>query len=243
MAQQTPPRQPVSNHYMTQAGLVVALQQLIAGLWAAVDPTRLKETLPPFEQQVYALVSRFSLVSAVLASRQYLAERAAAGVYSRFTPPLAPAPPEDQVMASLGWAVADLWKHPDQGQVALTNVDGAASRLVLNRGRETTLDAVLKDRQATGWAREARPNACSFCAMLATRGAVYKSARSAGEGHPYHNHCHCQVVPVFGVYEPTAQVRQWQADWSRVTAGLSGHAARLAWRHFIEDQQAANRVA
>lgn len=38
---------------------------------------------------------------------------------------------------------------------------------------------------------------CSFCIMLASRGFVYKSAESAGDGNHYHANCRCKVVPAF----------------------------------------------
>lgn len=38
---------------------------------------------------------------------------------------------------------------------------------------------------------------CDFCIMLASRGAVYRSAMSAGEMNHYHANCDCRIVPVF----------------------------------------------
>lgn len=56
---------------------------------------------------------------------------------------------------------------------------------------------------------------CTFCAKLASRGFVYKSAKSAGEGHEYHKNCRCKVVPRFkGVrvegYDPDEWYRTWK---------------------------------
>lgn len=36
---------------------------------------------------------------------------------------------------------------------------------------------------------------CAFCLMLASRGAVYSSRRSAGDGNRFHRNCDCKVVP------------------------------------------------
>lgn len=38
---------------------------------------------------------------------------------------------------------------------------------------------------------------CTFCIMLASRGFVYKSAKTAGEGNHFHTNCRCKVVPQF----------------------------------------------
>ena len=39
---------------------------------------------------------------------------------------------------------------------------------------------------------------CSFCLMLAGRGAVYHSRKTAGEFNHFHRRCDCKVVPSFG---------------------------------------------
>nr|WP_314638676.1 hypothetical protein [uncultured Olsenella sp.] len=38
---------------------------------------------------------------------------------------------------------------------------------------------------------------CGFCTMLASRGFVYRSAKTAGEGNHYHSDCRCKVIPGF----------------------------------------------
>lgn len=55
---------------------------------------------------------------------------------------------------------------------------------------------------------------CSFCAMLASRGFVYKSARSAGEGNHYHKNCRCKVIPGFDWLEVEGyDADEWYARW------------------------------
>lgn len=60
---------------------------------------------------------------------------------------------------------------------------------------------------------------CPFCFMLSSRGFVYHTAESAGEGHPYHRNCDCVIVPgVKGLdpdsqiegYRPTELYRRWK---------------------------------
>lgn len=41
------------------------------------------------------------------------------------------------------------------------------------------------------------PTTCPFCLMLASRGAVYHSRKTAGELMRFHRHCDCKVVPGF----------------------------------------------
>lgn len=249
-------RQPVSNHYLAQSGLTVALVAAIARVWPQVDITRLSATLPGFRDDVQALVRQFSMSSASLAARDYSRARQQAGIRSGFTVRPASPPPIEQVDKALGFATQGLYDanllqsttEPDVVQVtmdnALTQVEGVASRLVLNTGRETTVGAVQEDRQARGWARETRPNCCYFCAMLATRGAVYKNDQTAGraanakfvgEGEfKYHNHCRCVAVPVFGQYEKTAEARAWTRQWHDLRRELGRSPSLLEWRRLHE---------
>lgn len=39
---------------------------------------------------------------------------------------------------------------------------------------------------------------CTFCLMLASRGAVYHTRKSAGEFKHFHRNCDCKIVPGFG---------------------------------------------
>lgn len=80
-------------------------------------------------------------------------------------------------------------------QNGLTAVSGAASRQVLNGGRDQTIQMVAADPQAVGWVRVTSGSPCAFCLMLASRGPAYKSQESAG--FQAHDHCSCTAVPVF----------------------------------------------
>lgn len=56
---------------------------------------------------------------------------------------------------------------------------------------------------------------CEFCLMLASRGAVYHTAASAGKNAHYHANCDCRIVPVFEGqkvegYDPQALYEEWK---------------------------------
>lgn len=57
---------------------------------------------------------------------------------------------------------------------------------------------------------------CRFCIMLASRGFVYHSKETAGEGSHYHANCDCRIVPGFdgetmvAGYDPDALYDQWK---------------------------------
>lgn len=243
MAAQT--QRPVSNHYLTQAGIAIALSRAVGAAWPGLDLQHLSDTLPDFRGRMIALVRQFALASASASARDYRRLRLESGNRSHFTVPLADPPPARVIADKINWAVSDLFDRTlidgsrpevevqDVLQAVGTRVEGAVGKLSLDTGRRTTVDAVHQDRQARAWAREARPDCCYFCAMLAGRGAVYKTAQTAGDENGYHDHCHCVVVPVFGAYEMTAHARQWAADWDRLKSE-NGRVTLKDWRQHYE---------
>lgn len=119
---------------------------------------------------------------------------------------------------------------------ALGTVSGAASRIALDGARQTVVLSVGDDKQALGWMRVTRGDSCAFCAMLASRGPVYKTSSTAGDdSNRFHDHCDCVVEPVYSrsVKWPDASVRARQL-WASTTAGLFGKDAINAFRRAYE---------
>lgn len=234
------------------AALTVALDRALDRAWPLLDVEALSRTLPGWKQAVAGIVTQLSKASATLAGRTYLADRAAAGLTDPFRPPLAPPPPAEQINKTLDWATKDLWTRdltPEKVTVARTQISGATQKLVADPHRATTRSSILADRFAVGYVRIARPDCCAFCRMLASRGAVYTSAKAAGEAkaselygpdaqgvaNRYHDHCHCIVRPVFSRDAVLPEHnQQWADEWAEVTKGLFGRAARIAWRRHVE---------
>ena len=60
------------------------------------------------------------------------------------------------------------------------------------------------------------PHGCPFCQMLASRGFVYRNAKTAGEMNHFHADCQCMVVPGFGDnptvegYDPDEYLDRWK---------------------------------
>ncbi|MFD9813991.1 hypothetical protein [Streptomyces sp. NPDC059080] len=137
---------------------------------------------------------------------------------------------------------------------------GAADREALRGGRELIRDVSQVDSRVIGWARVTDGNPCAWCAMLASRGAVYRTREGAGikgrtgrnlppVGNPedlqkYHSMCHCQTIPVYSraAFVPESSA-QYARDWSRATRGLAGAEARAAWRRHIDAQRRERRTA
>ena len=203
----------------SQAGLVLLFARELEQSWPNVDPQQLKATLPRFTAIIAQLVHRYGAASSTLAARFYQSQRQAAGIAGRFTVKPADPPPWTQIRSTVGWATRDMWVADPPVDQALKDLTGATEQLVLDQGRDTIIGAANTDRKAIGWARVPEPDACYFCAMLATRGAVYKEDTV---GFKAHNNCRCHVEPVFTHYEPSAQIREWDALYAKATKGSYG---------------------
>jgi hypothetical protein len=241
------PQQPPPDPQAAQAGLAIMVGLAISKLWPSLDLLHLREALPAFKAAVVQEVQRHAQASATMAVRQYQRQRVAAGVGSGFTPRPADPPPVEQIAQAVDWAVQPLWSSDvlaqplaEAGSTAIADAKArlaaSSERLVLDTGRDTIVAGVQADRKAKGWARVPEPGACSFCLMLATRGAVYRDAAMAE--FKSHDNCRCHIEPVFTAYEPSARIREAQALWATSTRGKSGNAARTAFRQAVEGRTA-----
>lgn len=203
------------------------MEPYIEGAFASIDVNDLAGTLPQFKKLIAAIVRRFGPASATLAARVYKQHRIDAGIRTPFTVKPAPGRSLDDISAGVDYATKPLWGPEPDVESSKVLVHGVASKLVLDQGRDTTIGAVHEDKKATSWARVPEPGCCSFCALLATRGAVYKKDTARFQAH---NNCRCDAMPVFGKYVVPDEVKQWQAVYADLPPRLSGKEARNAFR-------------
>jgi hypothetical protein len=105
-------------------------------------------------------------------------------------------------------------------------VEGSALRHAANGGRAALDQTRQADPVAVGYYRQTKADPCYFCAMLASRGVVYKEgsfdesdARFEGDGKAkVHDHCVCFNRPVYmkNVGLPDTNVRA-ASLWSELT--------------------------
>lgn len=79
---------------------------------------------------------------------------------------------QEQFEAAARWALGA------DGEAALQRLAGTMQRAIFGAARATVVENSRLERGAT-WARYASANACAFCAMMATRGAVYSTEGAA----------------------------------------------------------------
>lgn len=179
-----------------QAGLSrraqASLRRLIRGL-SLTDKRALYAALMDGSVPV---IQALSEVSGVAGADYYNANRARNRGLAAFDA-VDPGPaPAEQITKSVSWALA----QPDP----VGNLGKVADRIVKSRGRIAIEQSLAADPARPRFARVPQgAMTCQFCAMLASRGAVYESEQSAGAGgHEYHDHCDCEAVPVFGTDLP-----------------------------------------
>lgn len=242
----TPELAAAETHQQAQEGIAGLILPLLAQLWGLWNPDRLPESVPPFREALAAVVNHYGKASAGVAQDYYRRARLDAGAPGKPPAVVLPGVPDgfiDQLVSEvLAEAEADMAR-------ATAFLDSGAQHLVMEQGRRQLLDEVHLDREARGWTRVVHEGACSFCLMLALRGPVYRSRKSAGFSahHKKPNgsggDCRCSVEPVFGHWEPSARVREAQALWRDATKGRTGHDARVAFRQAVEGREVTGAPA
>lgn len=224
-----------SSAQAAQTGLVIAAAPLVDVALQQLDIGKLSTSIPQLKALLASVVNRYAPVSAALSARFYSSQRTAAGLTSRFRAVPADSPPLEQVGAAVDWATQPLWSAQPDMETTRVNLTGSVEKLILDTGRDTILQNVHRDPEARGWARIPEPTACYFCALLATRGDVYKNQKTAG--FKSHDHCRCHAEPIFTAYEPSAQIRRWRADYAAATRNARGMKNKqLAWRRAFENR-------
>lgn len=136
------------------------------------------------------LVTEYGDVSALLAADFYDMLRdvppSAASFQAAYAAPVAPA----KAQGAARWAVGALFDSDEQ--LFMAQILGSTQRLVTQRGRDTIFENAGRDSVRTAVARiPSGADTCTFCIMLASRGAVYTDLVSAGEMNEFHDNCDC----------------------------------------------------
>lgn len=196
-----------------QMAIRAALLRDVIKLWPALDKTRLAETFPGWLRAMSLLVTNYHGQSSMAAGRFYRNVRAEA--LQSPTPAslikIAPAPDPKWMAKAFGFSGPGMIsKDTAQPNTALSTTLGTASRIVLDGGRATVAETVKKDPAAVGWFFNTDGDPCHWCAMIASRGVVYKkhsldqsNAKFIGNGTAkVHNRCGCALAPAFSRSQP-----------------------------------------
>lgn len=195
------------------------------------------EHLSPAEAKAEArkflplLARSYGEVSGTAAADFYEAARADSAATGRFTARLASNTAAQVALRQVGWATTPLFEgDPGSALARMGNVVDASS---LQVGRDTVIANSGRDKSSPRWARIPVGKTCAFCVMLGSRGAVYRSADTAGKD--FHAACDCQPVPswdhgedlppnydeghYFGLYD-RARADAGSGDPKKITAAM-----------------------
>ena len=218
-------------------------RDVLALLRDLFDVENADRTWPAIRSMLAAAARQQNATSATLANGYYGEARTEAGVDGAFIPITPVALAEELlkvVLDATGIAAfkraISLGKTPEEAlRIAGVSLAGAVSRLVLSGGRDAIIGNVREDRQAVGWARLTDAHPCAFCAMLASRGPVYRTKQTAK--FEAHDHCACMPVPAWNRDEAWLQhSKDLYEQWQDITQGHSGADARRAWRRHWDNR-------
>lgn len=219
-------RQLTLRHRDAQLAVARSVAVHVLEQWGLVDPVRIDATWPRIAAALREVVDAGHAAS-VQTAAGYL--RLHAALYGVDVADLAlPDSNPQQVDTSLRvTGPVALKRATGDGQSldaasanAATMLVGAATRLSLAGGRTLLHDTIESDDSIIGWRRVGDGHSCNFCEALISRGAVYKSADTAGRGNSYHDHDGCVPEPAYvGQDEPPEVLAAYERYLSRRHAG------------------------
>lgn len=257
--------------------------RILAARWRLIVPTRLADTSQVWLDDAVEAVLAGQRTAAAMADAYAERVRSLSVPDARpFTPPPPRAPNPEQIRKSLEFtgirttareiARVDSVRQaaPDEeidsasrtaeGRTqqllneGLQRAAGATIRHITTAGRDQLEDIVCADSVAIGWARTTKAGSCYFCAMLASRGYVYKeesfresNARFQGVGEQkVHDNCGCGLRPIYSPVDPLPDrmeaLEQMWVDMTRET-GFGGKQAINEFRRRYELSELAVRAS
>lgn len=207
-------------HRAAQLALRAGTLRNLVTLWQTVDPVNLGGTINVFAEPAAVIAGQGAERSAGLAVNYFSLFRRAEGVPGPAPSLRLPPAPSAEYLAGQvrGAGIIGIRDARRAGQsvtlakrTALTRVVGTVAKLVLTGGRNMLVLATQADRQALGFTRVTSGDACAFCRMIAGRGPVYKTEKSAD--FDAHGSCACAAEPFYRGDAPSAQATEYARQW------------------------------
>lgn len=132
----------------------------------------------------------------------------------------------------------------EMGDATASKVASASLGGTANAGRDVVNEVITKDGRVVKWMRVTGPHPCSFCATLASRGAVYHTEDTAIAY--VHDNCMCSAVPVFSQTPGYSKrdlyfINSWKdlfpkgGPYPTVKPGLKSDQLNV-WRRWLNEQ-------
>ncbi len=241
------------QHRIQQTLIAAGVIREVLAVWPRlIDVADINGSWPVLRHVIMNLVRSGRSRSVAAATSYYSRARAIADVPGSFIRvPSTPEFPAEQVATALSVTGPGMLKRsiasgrtPEQAAVAAAATSSqSAGRLVLDAGRQAVEEAVKADPAAIGYARVTDGDPCAWCAMLASRGVVYKTAYAAGRGQElgavnrFHDGCGCGEKPAFTEEDEPEGAEELYWQWLTVTSGADDPLKtwRKHWRNRLND--------
>lgn len=235
-------------HRLDQTRLRSATARDLARMFRVFDPERISESWAALEPALVTLIQARQPLSSRLTGGYYRDFRRAERIAGNAAPALAPTLTVDEIVPNLrivgpreAWRLTRLARS-NVARSTFVNVEGEVTRQVLNGGRTTLTNTVANDPRALGYVRVTDGKACSFCALLASRGPVYSESSVHFNAH---HHCGCSGEPVYRRDQPwPGSAEKWSGLYDEVAKNVDRSASDWSAqvrRDFRTAYDAANR--
>ncbi|MFV8396265.1 hypothetical protein [Corynebacterium hindlerae] len=208
--------------------LRILVQKEFAQWWTSLGVSPMNLPYSTIEAVFADLIAKYGEQSAAAAVDYLVLSRSLDDDLAKLPfPDLADPVGFEQVSASMSWAMHKVRSASDVGeraaelQLARAKLDGILARLVTKPGTDTVVRNVLRD--GTAFARVPEPGACSFCLMLASRGAVY-TEKTVGRVNKFHDSFRCLGIEV---KRDGSDLPRINRDLEREWGLLSDHLGRV----------------
>ncbi|WP_148565070.1 hypothetical protein [Lawsonella clevelandensis] len=148
--------------------------------------------------------------------------------------------PLEQLERTVTWGVRKINGWDALALAQFLGASGSFERNILQQARKTVFHNT--QRSGTRYARIPGPYACPFCLMLASRGAVYlteKSATSKTNGGRFHDSCHCVAIECLTQDDVPSSIHELEQEWNNtaghVTTGEKDQ--QRAWTHYLHSSR------
>lgn len=190
-------RRELEEYGAANNGIVAMAQKDLVDFWKLLDKTDPLEVKAAMLEFMPELIGAYGESAAILAADFY--ESVRPSDLPPFKTVMADLPPLKQVQAVTRNGIGPVFRgEPD---AALSKLASSVQRLVNQPARDTIAENADLDPSGASWARVPMgKTTCSFCRMLASRGAAYGSKASASakrNGSKYHDDCDCKPVPMW----------------------------------------------
>lgn len=187
--------QALKEYRSAQSGLSVLAQAQLITFWASLNTDDAVATSAALQLFMPELINEYGDMAGAVAADFYDSLRADSVAKRSYRAVLSDVVKPDAVKANTRWAVNPLFGNTDPTQT-LDNLNLVTDKAVKASGRNTIELNVERDPALARFARvPTGAKTCKFCLMLASRGAIYLSQKTADDA--YHGHCDCQAIPVW----------------------------------------------